>query len=90
MSFTTILIAILIAAVVVLYLLWQTSKEKNRVIKEKNEEYKYTLQKLNTELSMLKELDSKTSQIGKEADEKIKKLHTGDAVSNAINGLCKH
>lgn len=90
MDITLIAFAVLILVILFLYMLYQHEKEKLSDVEMENIDLKQKIMQLNDENSMLREEMKVISKNRREADEKINELHSGDSVTNAINGLCKH
>jgi len=85
-----IIIAVLLAAVVVLFLLWKLSKSENKRVKD---ELAVTKGQLESAVNSIKNFESTLEIINKnrkETDEKIAALHEGDALGNALDWLCEH
>lgn len=74
----------------VIYILWQRAESKLSASEMKKNEYEHDIKTLKEINSQLREEMLIISENRRKADEKIAELHSGDSVSNAINGLCKH
>ena len=85
-----IIIAVLLVAVAVLFLLWKLSKSENKRVKD---ELAVTKNQLETAVKQAKKFEGTLEIMNenrKETDEKIDALHSGDSVGNALDELSKH
>lgn len=73
----------------VLYILYQRTASKLSISEMKRNEYEHDIKTLKEINTQLREEMMIISENRREADENISKLHSGDAVANAINGLSK-
>ena len=90
MSLNTILICGSWLIAIIAYICYGSIKEKYESLKNQNTELKGDVKELEEVISVLKNAGKIKAEKERETNEKIDELHNGDAVSNAINGLCKH
>ena len=75
---------------VLFFMLWKTTKS---VLKTTENDLNVCTKKYDELLLLFRKVEEELkikSDNRKEADEKVKDLHKGDALDNALNGLCKH
>lgn len=90
MSLSTILICGSWLIAIIAYISYGSIKEKYESLKNQNMELKGDVKELKEVISVLKNEGKLKAEKERETNEKINELHSGDSVSNAINGLCKH
>jgi hypothetical protein len=90
MSLNTILICGSWLIAIIAYICYGSIKEKYESLKNQNIELKGDVKELKEVISVLENEGKLKAEKEREINEKINELHNGDAVSNAINGLCKH
>lgn len=90
MSLNTILICGSWLVAIIAYICYGSIREKYESLKNQNTELKGDVKELKEVISVLENEGKLKAEKEREANEKINELHNGDAVSNAINGLCKH
>ena len=90
MSLNTILICGSWLITIIAYICYGSIREKYESLKNQNMELKGDVKELKEVISVLENEGKLKAEKEREANEKIDELHNGDAVSNAINGLCKH
>lgn len=90
MSINTILICGSWVITIIAYICYGSIKEKYESLKNQNTELKGDVMELEEVISVLKNADKIKAEKERETNAKIDELHSGDSVSNAINGLCKH
>lgn len=90
MSLNTILICGSWLVTIIAYICYGSIKEKYESLKNQNTELKGDVKELKEVISVLENEGKLKAEKEREANEKINELHSGDSISNAINGLCKH
>ena len=89
-KFFLILTAVLFVGILLLFFLWRSEKTKRKETQVKLESTNKELARAIAEQARLESTIQILRKNRKEADEKINKLHDGDALGNALNGLHKH
>lgn len=90
MNISTILICGSWLITIIAYICYGSIKEKYESLKNQNTELKGDVIELEEVVSVLKNAGKIKAEKERETNAKINELHSGDSVSNAINGLCKH
>ena len=90
MSLNTILICGSWLIAIIAYICYGSIKERYESLKNQNMELKGDVKELKEVISVLENGGKLKAEKEREINEKIDELHSGDSVSNAINGLCKH
>lgn len=88
-KFFLLLTAVLCVACLLLFFLWRLAKTKQKETENKLNNANKELAKAIVEQSKLENTIKILKNNRKEADEKIKDLHTGNTLDNALNGLRK-
>lgn len=85
-----IIIAVLLVAVAVLFLLWKLSKSESKRVKDELAVVKNQLESAVSQMKKFEETLDIINHNRKESDEKIDALNSGDTVGNALDELSKH
>ena len=85
-----IIIAVLLVAVAVLFLLWKLSKSESKRVKDELAVVKNQLESAVSQMKKFEETLEIVNHNRRESDEKVDALNSGDTVGNALDELSKH
>ncbi len=88
-KFFLILTAVMSVAILLLFFLWRSAKTKQKETEDKLNSTNRELARAIAEQARLESTIQILKKNRTEANEKIKDLHTGDTLGNALNGLRK-
>lgn len=85
-----IIIAVLLVAVAVLFLLWKLSKSESKRVKDELAVVKNQLESAANQMKKFEETLDIINHNRRKSDEKVDALNSGDSVGNALDELSKH